>query len=1487
METANKNSIKKKWIRRFVIAGIILLLFTAGRLVLKSDWLFDIAKDIAEEQFNNRINGSVRIDLIRGDLLNGFTISGVQLRGQDEQEVATVDTISVSYELFSLIRSPYAVKELSVIGVNAFAEQGEDSVWNVMKLLPEMEAAEEESDPLYWSIEQFRLNRVNINIQSDYLLPDSSLTVEGLRAEATAGSGSNGYYGTLQTLEFAIDEQRLPEPIDVIVSAEGSGNRFTLESLIINTGRSYLNANAAYASENEVRARADAAPVSWLDLAAYLDGLPLQQNVEMELGAEGSLSDLTLSLRSEAPGMEALNASINMEFSERISVKNIQVEIEQLNLPTLTGMDDAPYFEMISFTGRGDLFADSPQDSDWSGELAINGFRFEDYRLDQFTSTYSLREGNADFSGVAAYGDEQVDLTAAIRDAWSDSPEWQGTITSTRLNMATWLQDSAMESSLNIRADFSGDSFDPDQFTAQAAVNVSDSRYGNQPFSEFRFEGELNSSAINGFITGRLDESTVTVDLSAENWQTTPNYEFQAGMQRFNIAEITGFESFPTYINGTLTGSGTSFKLENINLNAAAALDSSIVNGEEIETMNADFQLQNQILEIENAVVESPIIDAGFSLRQHIIDLTDIDNRFDFSATLKDLHALAPLFGVEFLESEGTITGGISRNSESILEFNGDADLQNIQADSLFLAGRVTGTISALITEEPEVTAQFELFDPKVQGMEVQNVQILSRAILKKNEATGEIELDIVNDENQSLSHKGTFRVDTTTVRLHTTEIDFITDLRRLSLSEPFDAEFQNNTLRVDTLTVQNDNQEAYLKMWVLHADTLKQHAGMDAKNLNLGALQSLFIDEQLFDGYLSGSINLLNSADTLDVESSVLISDLQFQNGTMDTLQFSMQVRDEWLDAGFYGNHNSEELFRGETRVPFLPGDPLTFDEQFFDRSINGRFELFASDLKYWLSFIPDNNFEQTEGTISFTSVLSGEAGSPELEGNLDIRQGLFSGIAVDSIWIDMLYLHEEENIVLNGGMISQQQPILDFDVSLPFLVDLKRAEILLPSDSDAVYGKVSTNQFDLALFNNYVDRELLRNLRGRLNGEVTVAGPLGDLETVGRMELNNGSMRVVPAGITLDEMGFQVNFRPDLIELQQLHIQSSPGRLRGSGYVTLDNLEPGELNFTMRTTQFRAANTSEYNAIVDLDSKVEGTMDQPRISGSLSFLRGFVNLQNFGERSVEDVQLEGEEEVVTIAYYDSLAIDMDVNFDRQFFIRNQQFLDMEIELAGQVDLLKDQGSELQMFGSLEGVRGYARPLGKNFMLDQAVVTFFGPVDNPELNVRTQYEPQQAQADVRIFYIIEGTAQEPEFRFESEPELELQDIISYTLFGKPFYELESWEQTVAGSGSSPSATDLAVDVLLDRVETIASRRLGIDVVEIDNSRSGSNSTTSIKTGWYLNRRTFFAILNEISSSDPNTLFLLEYMLTKNLELILTQGDDSREGVDLRWNYDY
>jgi autotransporter translocation and assembly factor TamB len=243
----------------------------------------------------------------------------------------------------------------------------------------------------------------------------------------------------------------------------------------------------------------------------------------------------------------------------------------------------------------------------------------------------------------------------------------------------------------------------------------------------------------------------------------------------------------------------------------------------------------------------------------------------------------------------------------------------------------------------------------------------------------------------------------------------------------------------------------------------------------------------------------------------------------------------------------------------------------------------------------------------------------------------------------------------------------------------------------------------------------------------------------------------------------------------------------------------------------------------------------------------------------------------------------------ERDFLIRNSRYLDMEIELTGELDAQKATAGDLQLFGTLDAERGYVRPLGKQFTLEEGRFTFSGPLTEPDLYINTSYIPQSSQKQgdpIILYYIIEGDASDPEFRFESEPQMEQQDIICYTLFNKPCYALESWQQVVSGgTGSSP--TDLLVGVLLDEFETLATQELGIDVVQIETTRSGATSGTSIKTGWYLNRRTFFAIVNEISGSSPKTIFILEYLLTNNLDLIITQGDDNRQGIDLKWQFDY
>lgn len=1485
----NQQHKTRKWIPWLITSAMVFLLAVSGRMALKSDWLFDIIRNTAVEQANGQINGTLAVEKIRGDLVSGFTISGITLNDTEGNRILAADSIQLSYHPLSLLRSPHKLDYLFIDGMQGFITQQKDSVWNIMTLLktkPEKKEADLAVSTLYWFVEQIEIQNTALQLESEHLFPDGSLSLRDIRADLSAGKRENGFYGRLRALRFALNEQRLPEPIAFLAEGSGSSEQVTLETLVINSGRTLLESTATFQTDTKkFTSELSLFPLSRSDLAAYLQEIPLQQDITMEIGAEGSISDLNLSLQARARGLERLEARGRVDLSGNPVLKSVELSAGGLNLTELTGMEQMPAIRSILITGSGNISPADLEATRWAGRAEIENVVLNEYRLDRYIGDYSFANGQGDLKSRFILEDQQVNWAATVQQLFDEIPQWSTELSAQSLNTAVWLNNTAFDSRLNVRVDIQGRGFNTDHLAADAFLRLNGDRFGKQAFSEITLNGSVNAGQLRGVLAGRLDQSLLKADVTVSQWMEVPDYQFIISFTEINLEEFARFENLPTYINGTVTGTGRSLDPANMELQATARFDSTLINNEQIDTLRTDFSVRSQTVTVEQARLESPIADADFSLRHHLTDYTNINNRLDLFLRMKDPSSLAPLFGAERLELQGTAEGTIAPDAAGTLVFNGNLDLREVFVDSLFSSERIAGTVRGRLVDEPEVEAAVDITKPELYQQSVQDIHLNSRAIFREMETEGDVGFKIVSDDN-SLEHFGLFRIDSTNVQLQTTRLNFTTPLRTLELLRPFDVVAENNSVRMDTMTIQSRNENAYLKVWAPHVDSTRQEIGLDARNINLGALQSVILEEPLFNAIMSGSASLLHSTDSLEITLSGLMSNITFEEAEMDTLDFSMEIADEWLSARLYGRHNGSDLFQGDIRIPYLPGDPLTFDEEFFHRTVSGRFDLFSSDLKYWLGFVPEMDVEQTGGTVSFQTVLAGMAGSPELEGSLGVTEGLFSGIPVDSVGIDLFYQHENEQIVLEGDILTQNRTVFDFDGRLPFIVDLKRAEILLPADEDSLFASLRTSDFDLALFNNYVDRDLIRGLRGNLNGQLTLSGPLSGLESRGDMELSGGAMRVVPAGINITNIRSRVNFKPDQIELQEFNMRSGPGRLQASGSIELNGLNPGELRLDISGTQFRAANTPETNAIVNLNASLNGTFDQPHITGSLTFLNGFVNFQNFGERSVEDVRLEDEEEGEPFEFYNLLAIEMDVNFNRQFYIRNRQYLDMEIELDGQVDLLKEQNGELQMFGSVEGARGYARPLGKNFELDEAVVSFYGPVDDPELNIRTRFEPPQVQ-DVRIYYIIGGTAQNPSFQFESEPEMELQDILSYTIFGKPFYELEGWEQAVAGNSGGPSAADLAIDVLLDQVEILASQRLGIDVVQIDNSGSGSSSTTSIKTGWYLNRRTFFAILNEISSTRPKTLFILEYMLRENLELIITQGDDSREGVDLRWNFDY
>ena len=1485
--TEEKPKKKLSFLLKLMIVLLIIVTIAVGvRLTLKSDWLLSYAREIAVEQVNAQLNGTLAIDRMKGDVLFGFTVYGISISDSENREVVAVDSAEVKYTLPSLLTQPYQLSFLRISGMQGNFVQQDDSVWNVERLLPPSDTTAEESAPLYWEVNRILLERTNLSIESEILLPDGFLKLENINLQAGAEFFPDRWYASVDELDLRIREGRLPSPIDVSMQAVAKDEQITLESLVINTGRTLFQSNAQLLDQQSLAGNVSVTPLSVRDMSAYLEEYPLQQNLNIGLSFRGDFENLETNLSVDAGAGGELAVSALTDISDPYRLKKLTLELNQFNGRELLGDSTLPNLDNARLSGAGDVDLLEPSFAGWEGALQFTNLSVDEYSLDQADFDYRLNRGVADLSGTIQKETETVQIAVNATDIFSAVPSWSGSISSDRMNIATWLNDPALDSDISLNLELEGRGTQQSDLQSQISLVVDEGRFGDQPFSEITFNGQVTPREISGRFSGRINKSTGRAVATINDWAGTPDYVFDLSLEELNVADFNGLENFPTYINGHLQGEGRSLDIENLELTAAAYLDSTIINGQPVDTLKSEFRVENETLFIENTRLLSPIADAEISIRQHLTDFTNLENRLNFSAQIKDLSPFAPLLGVDQLLVKGALDGHLERNGNRELEFNGNLSIEEVEVDTLFSSDEITGNIRVLLRDEPEIESSLEMKGPVVLSQKIQDFNITASALITDDDTFGSIGFELINDGEGQLRHSGEYQFNEERVRLTTNMLEFETPVRTLNLQKSFDILYQNDVLRVDSLRVQTDDEYSYLELWAPHVDSLSQNVGLNAKNINIGVLQRTLMGEDMLDGYLSAYIQLDNAPDSLALTSNGLLSSLKFENGVMDSLRFSGDIKQEWLDLSLDGWHENSELFRGFARVPFLPGDPLAFDDQFFDREIEGEFHVNQTEASYWLSFIPGDLVEETSGVISFNGEMTGKAEVPEFDGELKFRNGRLSGVPIDSVSIEMLYDHEREKFGFSGSITSRSERVLDFNSLVPFKLDLRQAEVLLPTDEDSLEVNLQTRNFNLAVVNDFVDRAMVRQIKGRINGDFSVNGPLGDLRPNGSLELTGGSMRVVPAGIVLDDIKSRVSFSPDVINLEQFSMQSGPGRIRASGTVDIENLAPGDIDISIRGTQFQAANTQEYNAIIDLTSNISGTIEQPKLEGTLTFLNGFVFLQDFGETTVEEVVLEEEEETEPIDFYENLEMEINVAFTRGFYIRNKQYLDLEIELDGNVDLLKQPSGDLEMFGQLEGVRGYARPLGKNFVLDEATVTFSGPVDNPDLNIRSVYEPPQAGTDIKIYYIIEGTAQDPEFRFDSDPQMELQDIFSYTVFGKPFYELDSWEQAVAGSGGGTSATDVALDILLDRVELLASQSLGIDVVQIDNSRTSSDSNTSILTGWYLNRRTFFAIVNEISTT-PKTLFILEYMLRENLELIITQGDDSRQGVDLRWRLDY
>jgi len=433
-----------------------------------------------------------------------------------------------------------------------------------------------------------------------------------------------------------------------------------------------------------------------------------------------------------------------------------------------------------------------------------------------------------------------------------------------------------------------------------------------------------------------------------------------------------------------------------------------------------------------------------------------------------------------------------------------------------------------------------------------------------------------------------------------------------------------------------------------------------------------------------------------------------------------------------------------------------------------------------------------------------------------------------------------------------------------------------------------------DLALLNTVSGRDIT-DLAGRLDLDLSLAGPTNRPRGRGSLRLRDGTARVKPLGIQVTAGAADIRLDEDAIRIDEISAKAGDGFLSVGGSIGLRDYQPGEIDVALRLDEWPAIDTALYRATIAADLRAAGTVSAPAVRGRVDVLRASLrpDLGILGRQSLKrdptiivvgrpdtaagtpatDRPAAGAEAPPDI--YRNLLVDVAVGIARNSWVRHP---DAVIELTGDLRASKSPGAALVMDGDIRTVRGWVAFRGRRFRIAEGEVRFTGgtPID-PSFDIVASHQ----FTGYRVEIVIGGTASKPALAFRSEPTLEQADILALIIFGRPVGQLGAGErQSLQSEAIEVAGTFAAQELGRSISDALGLDHLGIDIRQVD-IRGGT-----VGLGTYLTEKTYIAIDQDISGKG-GTKATIEYAITQHwqVQTSTSSAGNSEGGIIWRRRY--
>ena len=411
---------------------------------------------------------------------------------------------------------------------------------------------------------------------------------------------------------------------------------------------------------------------------------------------------------------------------------------------------------------------------------------------------------------------------------------------------------------------------------------------------------------------------------------------------------------------------------------------------------------------------------------------------------------------------------------------------------------------------------------------------------------------------------------------------------------------------------------------------------------------------------------------------------------------------------------------------------------------------------------------------------------------------------------------------------------------------------------------------------------------LDGALRLALTGAGTIGTPRLSGSVTGDKLAVRWAEQGVRLQNGELRAQLAGDELQLQRLYFQGRQGSASAAGFVRFSS-GLAAANLKVTADKLEVLSRPDRTVVVSGNAELVRDASQFTLDGNVRVDRALIEFAPQGRPTMsDDVIVLGKGGAKPVPSNKEaempLSINLRADLGDDFRLRG---LGIDASLAGNVRVRKIGAAAPRVNGSIRAVEGNYAAYGQKLAIERAVMTFSGAYDNPALDilaVRKRPEGEQlSQSNVEAGVQVRGTAQSPQARLVSTPNVPDSEKLSWLVLG------HGMEGT---SGNEKDVLTAAAAALLGGkggtggfTQKLASS-LGVDELGLKQA-SGNGSgleSTVVTVGKRISSRAYLSF--EQGTTTASSLVRLRYKLTPRISLQFQTGTNTALDVLYSWAFD-